>query len=169
LIINGLGFFEIKKNSSFIIHHSSFPKLVMRFILLLLCVVFGLFPAGAQSKADRRVLAAEDLRFALMTQKNTQKLADKLHPDLVYVHSNALVETKQQHLDAINAGKLVYKSMTPENRTLLRYGKTALTNGIIHVQGIINGKDFDVRLNYIALYRRKGHNWQLLNWQSTRL
>jgi hypothetical protein len=131
---------------------------------------FGLlWPIQGQSKADQRVLDAELRRFAQMIARDTQQLRAVLHPDLVYIHSNAMVENKSEHLNAISAGRVVYQEMKPEERFLQRYRKTALIHGTLHVKGIIKGSPFDVRLAYIAIYRKKKKYWQLLNWQSTRL
>ena len=139
----------------------------MRFLFwyFLLLPFYGL----AQSKTDRLILATEQQRFASMVSRDTVALRPLLADDLLYTHSNALQETKAAHLSAIATGRLVYASMLRETAQVRRYGKMALTNGIVQVTGVVNGTSFDVRLLYTAVYRRVRGQWQLVNWQSTRL
>ncbi len=136
----------------------------------LLAFVHVLSIGQAQSAKDGAVLDAEQARFDAMTRRDTNYLKDVLSDDLIYVHSNALTETKQQHIQAILTGKIIYEKMTREpNTTVRRYGKMALTNGIVGVKGQINGTAFDIRIRYAATYRKHKKLWQLVNWQSTRM
>lgn len=132
---------------------------------LLLLPFYGL----AQSKTDRLILATEQQRFASMVSRDTVALRPLLADDLVYIHSNALQENKAAHLSAITTGRLVYASMLRETAQVRRYGKMALTNGIVQVKGVVNGTPFDIRLLYTGVYRRVQGKWRLVNWQSTRL
>lgn len=141
----------------------------MRYLFLFLILFAAQAPAFAQSSPDRAVLDAEQHRFEAMTRRDTLALRAMLAEDLVYVHSNALTERKQDHLRAISSGKLVYESMVREKVDVRRFGKIAITNGAIKVKGILNGTAFDIHLTYTAVYHKKHGRWQLLNWQSTRI
>ena len=126
--------------------------------------------APAQTATERVLLDTEARRFVAMTQRDTAFLKNALADDLVYIHSNALIETKTAHLAAIVTGQLVYENMTRESVSIRRYGsKMALHNGIVVVKGIIQGTPFQVRLQYTAVYRKKKNMWQLVNWQSTKI
>jgi hypothetical protein len=115
------------------------------------------------------VLDFEQKRFDAMTRADTVALSPMLGNDLVYIHSNALKENKQEHLSAIASRNLVYKTMNREQAAVRIFGKTAVINGIVSVQGVIKGNDFTVRLLYTAIYRKKGRSWCLVNWQSTKI
>jgi hypothetical protein len=104
-----------------------------------------------------------------MTRADTTTLRLLLADELIYIHSNALKENKQEHLAAIASKKLVYEKMERELATVRFYGKTALVNGIIKVRGILNKNTFEVRLQYLAVYRKKRGVWQMVNWQSTKV
>ncbi len=123
----------------------------------------------AQSKSERAVLDAEQRRFEAMTRKDTVSLRDMLADDLVYVHSNTVTETKKEHISAISSGQIVYAKMTREQARVRRYGKTAICNGTVQVQGILRDASFEIKLLYTAVYRKKGGKWRLVNWQSTRV
>ena len=123
----------------------------------------------AQSKCEQKILDTELRRFEAMTRKDTVSLRDLLADDLVYIHSNTLTENKKQHITNISNGHLIYEKMTREQARVRRYGKTALSNGIVQVQGILKEKTFEMRLAYTAVYRKKGGTWLLVNWQSTKV
>ncbi len=127
------------------------------------------FAGSAQSSKNAAVLQDELRRFDAMTRRDTVELSRWLSEDLLYRHSNGLLEDKRKHLEAIASGALVYERMTRDSAQVQRYGRTAIVNGIAHVQGRLQQIPFEVRLSYLAVYRKKGVRWQLLRWQSTRL
>ncbi len=141
----------------------------MRF-LCRCCFLLLPFVGLAQSKTERQILAAEQHRFEAMVRRDTVALRPMLADDLIYIHSNALQENRLTHISAISTGRLAYNSMVRETARVRRYGKKmALTNGVVQVKGIINANPFEVRLAYTAVYRRTHGNWQLVNWQSTKM
>lgn len=146
-------------------------KICLSFFFVLLTALPNAFAQStpALSATGQRVLDTEQHRFELMVKRDTVQLAAMLADDLVYMHSNGLVETKKQHIQAISTGRLLYNTMQREESSVRLYGKMALTNGIVHAAGIINGAAFDIRLRYTAVYLRKKGEWLLVNWQSTRI
>lgn len=137
-------------------------------------VLLGLLLLGSvnlhgQNRLATQILAVEQARFEAMMHRDTGALPQMLADDLVYIHSNALKEDKKEHIHTIATGKIVYSSMDRESVSTRIYGKTAITNGTIHVKGIVSGNPFDIRMLYTAIYSKKKKNWQLANWQSTRL
>ncbi len=140
----------------------------MRFLFALLLCILPLL-SFAQTRSARAVLEAEQRRFEAMTRRDTIALRPMLSNRMVYIHSNAFTENKTQHIGAIASGRMVYQSMVRERADVRRFAKTALSNGIIQVKGIVNGTPFEVRLVYTAVYRKKHGRWLLINWQSTRL
>jgi hypothetical protein len=142
-------------------------KYLQYIVIGLLCLAPVL--SMAQSKAEQKVLDTENARFEAMTRSDTVALRPFLHEELFYTHSNAMTETKQQHLAAIAAGKLRYEQMQRGDVTARLYGrKMAITNGAVRVKGILEGKPFEINLLYTAVYRLHKRHWQLLRWQSTR-
>lgn len=140
----------------------------MRTIFLSLLLALPLFSL-AQSKTEQKILDTELRRFEAMTRKDTLALRDLLADDLVYLHSNTLTESKKEHISNIATGYLIYEKMTREQAKVRRYGKVALTNGVVQVKGILKEKTFEMRLAYTAVYRKKGGIWRLVNWQSTKV
>jgi hypothetical protein len=93
-----------------------------------------------------------------------------LHADLVYIHSNGLTESKADFVESVTTGRIVYKKTERSEVRAIRYGRRmGIVNGVLHVEGIIKGTPFDLRLRYTAVYRRAGRQWRLLRWQSTKM
>ena len=123
----------------------------------------------SQSKKQLKLEALERQRFEAMTTKNIALLQEMLSDDLTYLHSNGLLENKQQHLNNISTGYLTYSTLQPETMAVRVHGRSAIGNGIVHVTGIVNGKPFDIRLRYTDVYIKKKRKWRLAAWQSLRL
>lgn len=102
-------------------------------MLLMAATVFS------QSK-NQRTRAIERQRFAAMTMKDTAALHLMLADDLIYVHSNGLLEDKAKHIANIVSGKIVYSTMEPTEIKVRVHGRTAFINGIVQVAGSLAEK-----------------------------
>lgn len=69
-----------------------------------------------ESSVSDQVLAAEDARFAAMIRADAAELGEWLAEDLQYVHSSAVVETREQLLDSITSGRIRYLAVMPADR-----------------------------------------------------
>ena len=134
------------------------------------CLLLIFFTASLSAQSiGAQVLDAEQARFDAMIAKDTVALERMLSKDLVYVHSNALKENKQDHIRSVASGKIVYQEMTHSENRVRIYRKIAINTGAIKVKGIISGNPFDVKMLYTAVYQKKKGRWQLLSWQTTRI
>ena len=124
--------------------------------------------ATAQSKKADRVHQIELQRFEAMTTRDTASLSRMLAKDLSYTHSNGLTEIKAEHLQNIASGRIVYKSMQPEKMDIRVHGRAAVVTGIVHVLGLYQGQEFDIRLGYTDAYFKEKGKWKLVAWQSVR-
>lgn len=132
-------------------------------IIILGFITFPLF-------AQNTILSSEDARFRAQVARDTNALRNLLAEDLIYIHSNALVETKTDFLNSINKGTFIYQFMQPEEgRTIRTYGKMGISNGVVQVKGILNNNPFDIKLRYTAVYNKQKGAWKLVSWQSTRV
>lgn len=132
-------------------------------ISFLLVVVFS--PAHGQ----RTVTESEAMRFQAQVSRDTAALEDLLSDDLVYIHSNTLVETKADFIRSVGGGGIRYLAMQAEGEPVIRrWGKAAISNGIVMVNGMYQGTKFDLRLYYTAVYRKEKGTWKLCSWHSTK-
>ncbi len=141
------------------------------FFLLLLVLSGGMLSAQSNTKQTSKIiqiLVTEEARFKAMIDRDSVALLQYLSPDLVYIHSNTLVESRQEHIHAITSGKIIYQIMDRSQNNVRFYGKIAINTGNIRVKGIISGNPFDVNMLYTAVYQKKKKRWLLLSWQTTR-
>ena len=132
--------------------------------LMMLCMVLWV----GQTHAQKTPQASEQMRFRAQEQRDLRTLEDLLADDLIYIHSNALVESKSDFLSSVEKGAIRYERMRPApDQRIRRFGKTAIINGTVEVDGIYKGTPFSVTLLYTSVYRRRGGTWRLLRWQST--
>lgn len=126
-------------------------------------------PASAQGHPVQAVLRAESLRFGAMMQADTATLRQFLADELVYTHSNALVETKALHLSAIGSKRTVYEAIAPDSMGYHIYADVAVGSGTVRSRGTLNGTAFDVVLRASTVHILREGRWQLVLWQSTRV
>lgn len=141
----------------------------MKQFLFIFCIFLSFSVLYGQKNVEKQLMDLEKQRFLAMTQKDTLFLQKILADDLIYTHSNALIETKKDFLESIQTGKITYKSLESEEMKIRIYEKTAVINGLVHVVGALNGKEFDIHLRYVDVYHKNKIGWQLVAWQSVKV
>jgi len=137
----------------------------MKFLIFILFLIFT-FALSAQNT----ILTSEDARFRAQVQSDTNALQNLMADDMLYIHSNASVDTKTIFINNLKTGKTIYQSMQREGTAQIRtYGKTGISNGIVLAKGVNNGTPFGIRIRYTAVYKKQKGTWQLVSWQSTRI
>lgn len=146
-----------------------------RLLLLLFPLAIGFAsltgPAAvAQSDTLAAVRAAERARFDALTATDTAAVRRTVHPELLYLHSNGLEESADDFVASVASGKIVYQSFTPLNPPrILLFGRTALVDGTVEVEGLYQGTEFAITLRYTSAYRLIDEQWLLIRWQSLKL
>lgn len=132
-------------------------------------IIFSFILTSSLS-AQNTILTSEDARFRAQVQSDTTALQNLMADDMLYIHSNASVDTKAIFINNLKTGKTIYQSMQREGTAQIRtYGKNGISNGIVLAKGINNGTPFDIRIRYTAVYKKQKRTWQLVSWQSTRI
>ena len=134
----------------------------------LILFVMLLAPLGTVLAQEQAVFAAEAARFQAQVEKDGLALQSLLDDDLYYLHSNGLIEDKQDFITSVSGGKIVYSQMRASDHSIRLYGKTAVLYGLLMVGGEYQGEPFNIGLYYTSVYRKKRGKWLLVNWQSTK-
>lgn len=128
-----------------------------------------LFLALNQSCISQESLASiEKSRFRAMMDRDTAVLHQLLDEDLVYTHSNGLVESKKDFIDAVWTQKIRYENIELVEQNIVMKGRTAIIAGIVKVKGKFKEKEFELSLRYTDVYIKK-KRWKLVAWQSTKI
>ena len=133
-------------------------------------LLLSILVAGCATGKATTVESAHAERFRLMTANDLRALSDVLAPDVIYVHSDATVEDKQQFLASLRNGRMRYRYIEPVETKVKMEGPVAIVTGLAKVGVTLNGNDNrDVSLLYTAVYTNVAGRWLLTSWQSTRV
>jgi len=127
--------------------------------------LFFFFSAAAQSE---KLIYVDD-RMEAAIHRDSVKLNELIANDAIIIHSNGLIENKREHIHNIMTGKIIYTQMDIKEYRIKLYKKTKVVTGIVEVTGKYEGKDYTVKLRFTELFRKQKHQWQLVNWQSTKM
>jgi ketosteroid isomerase-like protein len=117
------------------------------------------------TSADIRAL--EDRRYKAMVAADTAVLDELLADDLVYTHSNAVVDTKRSYIDGIVSRRWAYAGAERPEETITVFGDCARVVG--HVRLTLDNPDGSKRTvngRFLNLWVKRNDKWQLAAWQS---
>lgn len=119
--------------------------------------------------AQQEVLAAYEKRRTATLNGDANTVASMMTDDLTFTHSSALVETKEQFIEALKSRKSQFKSFTDEDRKIRVNGSTGVVSGICHIVAEASGTKFDLRVRFTELWVKEGDTWRMMLWHSTKV
>jgi ketosteroid isomerase-like protein len=134
----------------------------------LLLTVILLCPVFADESA---AVEAAERNFGKGVTTNDFALLDKvLANDLMYSHSNGLVDTKASYIDALKSGKAKYITVDYTMLKVVPIDKdTAYVTCQANVTTMQNGKPNPMDLKMLHIFRKNKGQWQLMAHQSARM
>ena len=114
------------------------------------------------------IRALEDRRYKAMVSADRPVLEELLADDLIYTHSNAVIDSKQSYIDGILGGKWAYAAAERPVENIDVFGDCARVTG--HVRLTLKNADGTTRgVNgrFLNLWLKRNGKWQLAAWQST--
>jgi len=141
----------------------------MKPLLFATLVLLTLTTLRANEARVSEVLAAERARIEALVADDFEALEQIFADDLLYVHSNANVDSKASFLDSLRSKRLKYKSLTHSDQRVRCYGDTAILTGQTNVISISDGKENLHRLRFTLVYVLEKGRWRFTTWQSIRL
>jgi len=123
---------------------------------------------GTVGGAEAELLKTDDRRFEAMRRGDGAALDAALADDLTYVHSTARLESKAEHIANLRAGKPYYRSIAPRERRARVHGDVGVVNGVSEMHVERDGKEQRFTVRYLAVYVKRGEQWRMIAWQSTR-
>lgn len=142
---------------------------------LMLAVLLGLVPA-LYAHADSceyitadEALNAEQMRQVAQTTNDFDTLEKIFSPDLIYVHSSSVVDSKQSYIESMRSGAVVYKVMRHSDVVVRTFGCIAILTGNGNYDVRVNGKDVNVVLRFHSVWKKTDGELKYVSWQSTRI
>jgi ketosteroid isomerase-like protein len=138
-------------------------------VTVLAAALASVLAAGARA-ADAPAIEADRARFEAQVKGDVATLEKLLAPELTYVHSSGVLDTKDAYIGAIKSGKTKYKSITPEEVTARTFGDVSVVNGKSTVVLLPpDGKEVTILIRYTDVWVKRDGRLQMVSWQSTRL
>ncbi len=141
----------------------------MRSILSLLLLLITHFSFGQTRELN--VLQLEKDRFKAMISKDSLKLDRILAGDLLYIHSNGIIDSKETFIKNIMSGQLEYLEIDLQQADIRTHSQTAWIHGAARIK-VRMGKDtpvVELVIRYLDVYKKDEGNWKLVAWQSAKI
>jgi uncharacterized protein (TIGR02246 family) len=140
-------------------------------LIVVLMMAVAPFAYGQSPNAtEQAVMKLEQERVDAVIKGDLATLERIFADDLIYTHSSARVESKQQFLDALKSGATKYVDMKHSEVKAQVYGNTVVLRGKSDVKVSANGQPpSSFQLRFIIVYVKANNRWQMTTWQSTRL
>jgi ketosteroid isomerase-like protein len=115
------------------------------------------------------IIELDRKRMGAMAEKDVATLNTVLADDLVYTHSSARLDTKQSLIGAMVSGATVYSAIEPSDVVAQDCGDAVVLTGVARISVTSGGKLNKFGVRFTDVYARRGGQWQMVTWQSTRL
>ena len=136
------------------------PRLAIALLLAALAA-----PLSATDEVD--IVTAERNWAASVVAKDFAALEDIYHPSLIYAHSTGAIESKDDYMGRLKAGKQVYTAIKHDKTTVVVHGDAAVAHSLVTMQGTNDSGPFDNYLMMIHTWVREDGSWKLIAHQTT--
>lgn len=136
-------------------------------ITISLLLLTGVLKAQADSVELKGVIQKLDNALIKQDSAVLELLLDK---KLSYGHSNGWIQNKEDMWADFKSGRITYKKIESSNTSYSNSGKEWMmvrTNSLI--SGNANGKDFELNLHVLQVWKKEKKGWQLVARQSTKI
>ena len=116
------------------------------------------------------IVDVERALYRAMIEKDFGALGEILAPDLVYVHSTAVAETRDEYLAGVAAGRYEYESIGSRDPRIRIDGNTAIIDGVVDMRVGETGQPKEMlHLLFALVWMKQGGRWRLYHRQATRI
>jgi hypothetical protein len=137
----------------------------------LFILLAGFTGTRGQSPPDPGLMAMEKMRFDAMVRQDTVTLSRILSNDLIYIHTNGVIDDKTSLLKNIATGSLVYKYILPERSTTRVEGNYGWVYGKANIRFKVASINMtiDQYISFINFYRFFRNQWMLVACQNAKV
>jgi len=110
----------------------------------------------------------ENKRWQLLLRGDAEALTDLVSDDLQFVHSSGLRDGKQQYLDAVRTGAVIYRSEESRIETVVPLGdQSFIASGAVKMTATVRGTERNLHSLFMVVWRREQETWRLVAHQTT--
>jgi hypothetical protein len=115
----------------------------------------------------REIEAADDERFEAKAAFDWPALSRLLGDELVYVHANGRMDSKESLLASLGTRRVHYRGAERRDTTVRRYGGLALMSGRIALAFEMGGERRSSESAFLSAWAWRDGRWQMVHWHST--
>ena len=108
----------------------------------------------------------EDERYAAMLGRDVAALERLLHPDLVYMHSSGVSDSKASYIEGLRDGTWDYRRCNRSDQTIRVHRGLALVFNRIGISIVVRGIPKELDNRALAVWLAGGDTWRLIALQS---
>ena len=143
------------------------PRPIAASVACFAALLLGAALSAQPPAAEQAVRQLEDRRIKAMIDDDFATLEAILADDLTYTHSSSVTDTKAEYINALRSGKSKYESFDRTPSTVRVYGDTAVVTGNATIG--LRGQPAKLVIRYTLVYVKRGGEWKMVAWQSTRV
>jgi ketosteroid isomerase-like protein len=120
---------------------------------------------------EQAVLAAEQSRCAALIEGDIERIAELLHADLIFFHTNGLAQTKSMLLETRRTGPFRYLQLRHSDVRVRIAGELAVLTATIsmEMENSALGTQIGLDARSMQVWRLEGGAWKLFAYQTTRV
>jgi len=104
-----------------------------------------------------------------MVAKQLDSLSLLLDKDMLYIHSNGLIQKREEMIESFKNGSLLLDSVKIMDTSLRMFGTTAIITGKGNFFGSMRGTPFQSNLLYTEVYVNENQHWKLVSRHANKL
>lgn len=116
---------------------------------------------------EQTIRTLENTRYAAMLGGDTAAFSAIAHPQLVYTHSNADVDSLASYMAKIASGHYVYRWIDHPVDRMIVAGDTVVVIGEMRAEITAGGVRKTLNNKVVSVWHRTGDQWLLIAFQPT--
>lgn len=113
------------------------------------------------------IIEAEKKRYSAQIACDIEALETLMHPELIYIHSNGHIDSKETYINSINSGRVRYRAMRFDQEMIRIYGSIGILNGIANYDVSVGGIDNSVAIVFHSVWSLDSDGLRFISWQAT--
>ncbi len=135
----------------------------------LACIMLFFVYSAVMAQSEKALHIAADGFTNALVDRDTVELKQLLNAKLVYGHSNGWMQTKQELINDLYNGKIIYRKIDPSDESSVVDGNTGCVRAIYNIDVVMDGKPAQFKLHALQVWIWKNKRWQMLSRQAIKI
>jgi ketosteroid isomerase-like protein len=125
---------------------------------------------GQRHESRHEIDQLEDQWRQAVLKSNTTAMQSLLADDFLGITASGTLQTKQQMVDNLRAGRVHFSTLALSDRKVRFYGTTALVTSLAEVKGTAADGELSGSYRYTHVYARDAHGaWKIVSFEASRI